>query len=225
MISIIFPTRNRPNELLRLIESFRLHSNVQPEILCYVDYDDHSYDGRLFDAQIIRGPQLVLSAYWDTLLRFATGDLLMASADDVICRTPGWDGMVEGAFAQCPDKILMVFGNDGGPDGTKYPTSPIVHRRWIETVGRWIPPYFCADYIDTWLYDVAKRINRIQFVPFTVEHIHPIWNKAPLDETYRRGNERRQAQEPWKAFELTARERESESEALRAAMDSSWRPS
>jgi hypothetical protein len=222
MISILFPTRGRPKQLRRLYDSFQVHSTVSPEIICYVDDDDRSYDD-VGCVNIIRGPQTVLSGYWDKLLPYATGDLLMASADDVVCCTPGWDGLVEAAFAQCPDKILMVFGDDGGPDGKKYPTSPIIHRRWVETVGRWIPPYFCADYIDSWLWDVARRIKRIQYVPFLVEHIHPLWNKAPLDDTYRRGDQRRQEQQPWKAYELTARERESESNKLRAVMDPNWK--
>jgi len=91
---------------------------------------------------------------------------------------------VEAAFAACPDKILLVHGNDLDPWFPDFGTHSLVHRRWVDTLGYFIPPFFVSDYGDTWIGEVAKLIERIKYVPFVTEHCHPRAGKAALDATY-----------------------------------------
>jgi glycosyltransferase involved in cell wall biosynthesis len=188
MISILCPTRNRPANVERLIQSIY---NTAPapafEILFYVDDDDNPYEVQIEHddrVQFVRGPRLVHSDYWNTLAAVATGDLLMMMGDDVVFKTVGWSGMVEDAFLAVPDHVLLVFGDDLGPARGRFATLPIVHRTWYETVGRFAGPGFSADYADTWPNDIADMIGRKKFLPFVVEHLHWTFGKSKKDQTY-----------------------------------------
>lgn len=138
MISILCPTRKRPGRLQTMIDSVvaTVSDISQVEILCYVTDCDNSYDEMdARPAKVIRGPRVIMSDLWNQLLPHAKGDIFMLCADDVIFRTKHWDVVVEDAYADCPDKILLCYGDDGGPSGKSFATLPFVSRRWCEVIG------------------------------------------------------------------------------------------
>jgi hypothetical protein len=179
------------------------------EVLFYVDDDD------LESAQAIealsgnvgykRGPRIrLMTQYWNELLSQAKGDLFMQGNDDVIFRTPGWDVMVEHEFANSPDKILLVHGSDEGMHFDKFGAHSIVHKNWVDTVGYFIPPYFSSDFGDKWINDVANALNRRKYLPFIVEHMHFMFNKAHRDSTTNERLDRHQRDNPEKTWNDTS---------------------
>ena len=190
MISILTPTRKRPANLARMIDSIQAtaeRAESSTEILCYVDDDDDSYlepAPQFSSVKWFHGPRIVMSDMWNVLASFARGDILMLCGDDVVFRTPGWNAMVEEAFAASADKILLIHGDDGGPGGKFFASLPFVHRRWVETLGYFAGPGSSADYADTWPNDVADFLGRKKSLPFVIEHLHPAWGKASYDEVY-----------------------------------------
>jgi len=190
VISILIPTRKRPENLKRVVESIRTTApnkeSRRVEICCYIDSDDYSTMERASSLGIHFkvGPRIIMSEMWNELITTASGQILMLCSDDVVFRTPGWDVMVEKEFAECPDKILMAYGDDLCGNGKEFATLPFVSRKWVETVGYFTPPGFSGDYADTWLNDVAKMIGRSKPLPFVTEHMHVVWGKAPMDATY-----------------------------------------
>jgi hypothetical protein len=109
----------------------------------------------------------------------------MQGGDDIVFRTYGWDKIVNETFQKYDDGIVLVFGDDGDPNKEKnHGTHPFVTRKWMETLGYFTPPYFCSDFTDTWLNDVAEKIGRKVQVPILTEHMHPAFKKAELDNTY-----------------------------------------
>ena len=175
MISILLPTRKRPEKLQRLVTSLRETSSVFPEIVVYIDDDDieSAEKAKTLDIKYIIGPKLVFSDYWNKCYEQCVGDILMMAADDVIFKTPGWDVMVEEEFAKWPDKIVLVHGNDIGND-LQIASYPFLHRRWAEVVGYFSPPYFVSGGCDVWINAVAKFVNRRQGAPFFLEQINAI---------------------------------------------------
>lgn len=156
------------------------------EVLAYVDDDDPHRDAysKIGNARVLIGSRIVLSDCWNQLAAQARGDILGMAADDIRYRTPGWDTKIREAFAQYADRIVFVYGRDGIHD-EKLGTHGFVSRRWIETVGYFTWPGFPADYADTWLHDVAKRIGRAVYLPdILIEHLHPIAGKADWDQTH-----------------------------------------
>lgn len=185
MISLLIPTRKRPDNLRRLIDSLRETSSFMPDICCYVDSDDDSYSPLDFpEVRFVGGERMVFSGMWNRCAQIATGDILMMAADDMAFRTCYWDGMIERAFEECPDKILMVHGDDLGFGRDRFGVFPVIHRRWYEAVGYFCPPGYSADYCDTHLNDVANALDRRRFLPYVTEHLHPSLGKAEMDETY-----------------------------------------
>lgn len=228
MISLLVPTRKRPEKLRRLTDS--VWNTVQGisgkslwrsvEILCYVTDDDYSYDHQDFDAKVVCGPRLpAMSDLWNALLPHARGDILMQCADDVIFRTPQWDRYIEETFAAVEDRILLVHGHDCSPNGERFATLPFVHRRWIETVGYFTGPGFTADYSDTWPQDVADMIGRKKYLPLVFEHTHWVWSKSDMDETYKEIHDLRLRDNNNVLYESRLHERQADAEKLRAVMN------
>lgn len=59
-----------------------------------------------------------------------------------------------------------------------------MHKKWVETVGYFVPPYFSSDYNDTWLNEVSNIINRHEYVDIYTEHLHYINGKHEKDQTH-----------------------------------------
>jgi len=187
MISVLLPSRRRPAYLARMIESLVSCSTEKCEVVVYADDDDPAtaHAARDLGCVVVSGPRIILSDCWNKCFAACSGDIVKLGNDDMVFRSPGWNEQVEAAFASVPDRILMVHGNDGGGYWKDtFGVFPMVHRRWVETLGYFTPPYFSSDYGDTWLNDLANRINRRRYLPFVVEHLHFVYGKAKLDPTY-----------------------------------------
>ena len=218
MISILCPTRKRPEKLKRMIKSVRATALNDVEILCYVTEDDYSYDDQSFDAKFVEGPRLIMSDLWNALVPHANGDILMQCADDVVFRTPQWDRYVEETFSSIPDRILLVYGNDGSPNGENFATLPFVHKRWVEVLKHFTGPGYSADFSDTHPFDIGKMIGRTKYLPLYFEHTHWMWHKAEMDETYKEIQELRVIDNNTARYAARLPERQADAEKLRAAM-------
>jgi hypothetical protein len=229
LISLLVPTRKRPEKFKRMALSALATAEKPIEILAYVTWDDEESKAlialsdereiqRSKDLKVIVGKRRIMSDLWNALLPHATGDIFMQCADDVVFRTPCWDRYVEEAFAAVPDKILLAFANDGSPNGERFATLPFVHRRWTQTIGYFTGPGFAVDFSDTWPFDVATMVGRVKYLPLLIEHEHWVWNKAQMDETYKEVNEIRQRDDCSKFYADRLPERQADAEKLRKVM-------
>lgn len=172
------PSRGRPEMLARMAASIRKTAVHPVEIIVWLDDDDPAMADNLqacntYGMKWIVGPRNVIhSSRWDRCLSKANGDILLHLNDDVVLQTPGWDKMVKDFFAESKDKLWLVGGDDGYLRSETLAPHPIVHRRWLDTLGYFIPPYFDGEYGDTWASDLASRIGRLKFLPFICEHRH-----------------------------------------------------
>lgn len=187
MISLLAPSRGRPEALAEMAASAHETASGPVEVLAYVDLDDlhlSAYE-ELDGVQLVTGPRIVLSECWNQLARVAQGDLLGMASDDIRYRTPGWDQRVRGVFDQYPDGIVFAYGRDGFAD-RRMGTHGFLSRRWVDTVGYFTWGEFPADYADTWLNEIAQRIGRRVYIPsILTEHLHPLAKKGEWDETHR----------------------------------------
>ena len=197
LIAVVLPTRNRPKQLKEFITSIFLNA-YNPNIIkvyLYVDDDDtltipsikkyvEKYPNRVV---IHQGPRIIHSDIANKLFPLIQEDIFFLGGDDLIIRTPGWDNVVIQAFAQIPDKIALLYGDDLSPDpNLKFlATHPILHRRWVEAVGYLTPPYFSSDYADTWLNFIADVIGRKFKLTMVNEHMHYTFGKSEMDNTYK----------------------------------------
>lgn len=119
------------------------------------------------------GPRNVIhSSRWDRCLPLATGELLAHLNDDIVMKTQGWDDIVREWFDRSEDKLWLVGGDDAYLHSETVACHPIIHRRWLETIGYFIPPYFDGEWGDTWASCLAIQIGRKKLLPFVCEHLH-----------------------------------------------------
>ena len=228
-ISILLPTRGRPDNVERLVQSAEatVAAPTRLEFVFYVDDDDHATIRRLIDLEVrtrvrfvIRmGPRRLLSECWNECARHATNEIMMHCGDDIVFRSADWDQYVREVFDGVPDKIALVHGRDGFQDG-KLATHGFTHVRWMDTVGYFVPPYFASDYNDTWLTEVADSLARRWYLPevFT-EHMHPVAGKGEWDVTHQERIERHRADDCDEIWRRTAPQRVIDIEKLRAVID------
>lgn len=205
MIDLLLPTRQRPHQLARLVDSINATAS-RPEnirLVTYIDSDDHSYEDLQLDIKWIKvsGPRefagmVNLSSMWNLCFDASSAELIMHAGDDIVFRTPGWDAVVRETFDAYPDKILFAFGRDGYQDGNNFGTHGFIHRRWVETAGFLFPPLFVSDFNDTFLNDVSKSIGRHREIDIYTEHLHHIVGKAEIDQNTRERLERHQECRP-----------------------------
>jgi hypothetical protein len=190
----------------------------------YVDDDDLAQAdiATKLGAGVRTGPRTVLSDCWNHCYELAKGDILMQANDDIVFRTPGWDRQVEAAFEACPDRILMVYGNDNCIQFEKFGPHPFLHRRWVEAVGYFTPPYFVSDFGDTWINDVANALRRRRYLPFIVEHMHFINGKAAQDENTLDRLRRHQEHNPTQLYQQLADSRRQDVEKLQALLNTEY---
>lgn len=223
-ITLATPTRYRPHWLYLMAQT-AADAAEHPELVelsaCIDDDDDvAAYEAALKSQPLpwvheVR-PRPVLSEKWNIAAARGSGDIVMLCSDDLAFRTPGWDRVVREAFEAVPDRIAVVWGRDGIEDRC---TLPFVHRRWIDAVGRFVSPLFPADYVDTWLGDVAAELGRAVFLPdLYIEALHYSVGKSEKDRCHEERLARAAAMDLPGLYDSLAGERAEEAQRLRAAM-------
>jgi len=225
MISILVPSRGRP-QAFRDMQASAWRTATFPnrfEIVFRLDDDDpkldkypHSMEWTI-SKQIV-GPRLLLSECWNECYRHASGEIFMHGGDDLVFSTPGWDQQVRDAFAASDDKILLVQGDDLSPNREALATHGFVHRRWVETVGYFLPPLFSCDWNDVWLTEVADAIGRRVILDFVTEHQHHSFGKRERDTTDAEREQRGADDDVVGLFNRTKPDRVRDAEKLRKAM-------
>jgi hypothetical protein len=169
-------------------------------IVARLDADDPEL-GRYANGLV--GERVSLPLAWNELADGQKYDILMMCADDLRFRTTGWDDEVVRAFEQWPDRIGLVYTDDG-IHGRNLATHSFVSRQWIEAVGFYLPKQLTGDFVDNWLHRLAASIGRVTYLPRVyIEHLHPIVGKAQMDDTYAyrlTGEGPRMAQDAWKGL-------------------------
>jgi len=183
-ISILIPTRKRPNNISRILQEFNQCTYSNLELILGIDEDDDSYDNlNLLDykfIKIIRTPKIkYLSNLYNIMFEYSTGDIIGYFADD--------NGFVnlnrlDDICAKFQDTNAILYSFE-----TTRATHGFISRKSIETLGFMFPPNLEHGYMDWYLDDLYKSINRyfVDLNPFYI-HLHPtntLYN-IQIDETY-----------------------------------------
>ena len=200
-ISLLCPTRWRPNDALRMVESVinTVNHPERIEILFYIDSDDNKVDEykeklssympwmsrtQIF-IDITVGEPMSVSKSWNIIAGKATGNLFKMCNDDLVYETKGWDDRLDLEFAKYPDEIVCMWFNDNIQKG-RMCTFPIISRKWYETVGYFSPGRFLFLYNDTWVHDIAKKIGREHYIGDVMNrHLHHSQTKIKDETTIR----------------------------------------
>lgn len=223
MISLLLPSRGRPQNIERLAQSAvnRASNPDDVELVVMLDDDDPTNYDQLNapNTKLLYTKRQTLSKYWNLAYQQAKGPIYMHCGDDIVFQTDGWDDKVKEAFDRYPDKIVLIFGDDGDPNKEKnFGTHSFIHKNWVDAVGYFVPPYFSSDFNDTWLNDVADMIGRKEQIDILTEHMHFAFRKGELDLTHAERLVRHWKDNTPAIYEAKAPERLADAEKLRRVM-------
>lgn len=206
LISLLIPTKDRPHNVERLVESITetASGRHELELLFYVDKDDkatrttlNSLEASLPDHITLQhmcdpeGDAKQYNRWWNYLWEHAKGEIFQQSADDVVYRTFGWDDAVVKTFEKYDDRMVLVFCDDGH----KHSSHAFLSREWCDLLGYFIPGIFDGGFNDIWNSEIAHVLRRRVFVAeHRMEHMHQAFGKAPNDDVYKKQSARTREQ-------------------------------
>jgi len=194
LISLLLPTRGRPELARRFLQSVAEQSThpQDVEVILYMDDDDtpsHGIDYPGLKIHRIIGPRQTMGAYNSDCLAKSSGEIIVLVNDDMVIRTQGWDERLRQLDASVADKIYLAYGNDLFKKGDLC-TFPILSRKTCEVLQEPYHRAYRGAFIDYHLMDIFKRLehaghSRIFYQQDVVfEHLHYRTGKAAIDATY-----------------------------------------
>lgn len=224
VISILCPTRGRPQNVIKLVNTARKLAEFPNllEFLFYVDNDDSTFP-LVNDVTQVRGPRIWISNAHNVLYTYSTGEILMTAGDDMEFLTKDWDSMVRKQFDSIDDKIALVYGNDLGTHAGKLAVHGFFHRKWIDSLGTWVQPGRGSLW-DLWSTEVARGLGRLIYIPsLHIKHVHYRQGdkEALYDDTYKYVSINNKTFNPKITYDALSRERRIDHILLAEQMNSS----
>jgi hypothetical protein len=194
-IVILTPTRGRPSGLKRLYDSVTATISGKHQIIFayYVDNDDETltaYKELILpthpNVNIVRyygERQIIAKAFNYMAQRLTSGSMyFMNGADDMVFDTVGWDDILYQRLAAHP---YALYYFDDGIQHEGLATFAVVSQHWITQMGYFFPENIRHNYIDTYIYDVARRAGALVYIPeVKLKHLHFTINNTLYDKTY-----------------------------------------
>ena len=193
-ISLLLPTRGRPELLRRFLESVLARSERPDlvEVVVYADADDpssHGFQVEGLEVRTIVGPRVSMGDYNTKCFEQSHGEIVVLGNDDVVIQTRGWDRKLREMHAAMQDGVYLAYPNDLFK-GRGLSAFPILSRKACETLGRPFPREYRGAFIDYHLLDIFKRLEHrghsrlIYLEDIVFEHLHYRTGKGDFDEIY-----------------------------------------
>lgn len=158
MIAILVPTKGRPEQCKRMLQSVKATISSQVDVFLGLSTDDAKVYGEYVGADVIFPEWMPTVHKWNMLARKAMEhmdiNLFMLGSDDIMFETPMWDVALVRHYSRLKNKAHCYHLQDSRDhDGTPH---IIVTREWIETMGYFLIPIFNHWHADTWTREIAK---------------------------------------------------------------------
>lgn len=198
MLTVIVPSRGRPDSVLDLVNSVVDTRQIfTTNLVLAVDSDDPMLDlyrdvattrPDAVRVEIVAGGWMV-AALNEAAMRVVADPAVTAVGflgDDHRPRTHGWDAAYLSALAELGAGI--VYGDDL-LQHEFVPTQCAMSASIIRALGWMAHPTLKHMYVDTLWRDMANVARRRRYLPdVVVEHLHYLNGKSPEDEHYKRVN-------------------------------------
>ena len=188
---VIVPTRNRPANAARLIESF-ISTGANANLLLCIDDDDPS-EGDY--ARLIQqhskvsawlGPRKRIGPTLNDAATYYADEyrIIGFMGDDHLPRTAGWDRRI----AEALPSTGIAYGNDL-LQGPNLPTAAFLTSNIVQALGYLCPPGLLHMYLDDAWKAWGDGAGCLQYLgDVIIEHMHPGLGKAEQDASYTESN-------------------------------------
>jgi glycosyltransferase involved in cell wall biosynthesis len=187
-ISIIHPSRQRPELSLKTIYKWISWAITGPEVIISIDEDDPfkmayiEYAGKL-DVKIIANKNRSAIDAINRGAEAATGDIFIVVSDDTDC-FERWD---EAILKEVGDRTDWIMKTQDGIQSWLI-TMTLMDRTYYNRFGYIYQPDYKHLWADTELTAVADLTGRLIKSDLLFRHIHPCVKLAEEDDLYRRNN-------------------------------------
>lgn len=198
-ISVVLPSRGRPQSLERAIASLTAKGGAGLEVIVGLDEDDPT---RIEAAELLKDyPGVIVSVnprqpsvgvLFNLLAKSARGNWFIPFPDDYTIVTDGWCDRLRHAVRNLPGDLGVAYLADQLYKG--FSTFPVVSRRTIELNGFFMPEFFPFLFGDTWWNEVGNLCGvkqpidahvQIELVAGNVHHLRDMRLWADLFEATR----------------------------------------
>ncbi len=160
-LTIGLATRGRPALLRKTLD--RTLPNVRrgdTRLIVLADEDDREMDGFQYGGvEIERLPRPdSVGEKWNHAVKVAPADVYMSMCDYVAHVTPGFDEKILEAASVFPDGVGVVYNHMAN---LSFPFLNAVTHGYVEKTGGMYPEIFPYWFVDHWLDDIARMIDRI----------------------------------------------------------------
>ena len=198
-LTVLVPSRGRPHNIQQLLESWESTITGDTHLIVIVDDDDPTLEEYLkLPVEVRVGPRLRIGGTLNVVAPevATTSRNIGFMGDDHRPRTKGWDE----AFINELDKLKVgvVYGNDLA-HGVNLATSVTMTSNIVSTLGYMCVPGSIHLFLDNFWMELGRGTNITYFDDVVIEHVHPHFQKALLDNTYVEAN----SPEVWGADEIT----------------------
>lgn len=192
-LTVIVPSRGRPDSARRLIAAFEDTTCADTDLLICVDEDDPTLPAYLAlehegaHVGLTVGPRQRLVGWTNEVAidpaidSYAYGSI----GDDHLPQTPGWDSLILAAL--CALGTGVAYGDDGH-QGVNLPTAAFLTADIPAKLGYMAPPELVHLYCDNFWLALGQRIGITYLPDVMIEHLHPHAGKSAMDATYAEAN-------------------------------------
>lgn len=202
MITLIHPSRGRPQMALKAFQEWQAKADGDFQYILSIDYSDPSqqeYTRQSFpeDCIIIGNNRSIVDAT-NAAAKLASGDILVVMSDDFGC-PDHWDTLIQNHYQ---DMLLLHVYDTIQRDVV---TLPILSRKLYERLGYIYHPRYFSMFADNDLTESAKKLGAYKAdFSLVFEHRHWVNGKNKRDATYDREN----SSQAWKIGEQLFKQRQ-----------------
>lgn len=185
-IALLCPTRERPEQVKRLIESLIRTTDSFENVTLYlgIDEDDPTFN-QVSEmccygwTKVIKisnnGTFIGLGKIWNIMVSQISDDIFTMIGDDMTFETKDWHKEILKEFENSSDKVLLVHTNSGiRPAEQAFADNSFIHRIYYDTFGYYVREDWKHWFHDTWLHDVFTKLNRrVYRHDILIYHHHP----------------------------------------------------
>ena len=189
---VIVPSRGRPQNIARMLDSVHATSRAKTHLHVAVDEDDETLpqyravmDKAGAEGDVLEtGPRKGLCAWTNEVAVRRAGEypVLASLGDDMVPRTPGWDrALIRGIERMGGTGLTYPW--DGRREDI--PEAVVMSSDIVQALG-----WMCLPDLDHWYCDVVwadlgRGAGCLRFLrAIAVDHFHPRTGKASVDDTY-----------------------------------------
>lgn len=197
MISIISPSRGRPEKSFDNIQRWIARASGDLQVIVSCDYSDDKLDdylriykpldemmGDLFEVTVSSNDNVVQAT--NRACQGAIGDILVYVSDDFDCPT-GWDVLIRRELSATSELALLKVDDCLQKFHVPVLTIPIMTLALYDRLGYFWHPEYKSMFVDEDLYWTCKNNGWLKLAPhLKFPHNHVSIGKAENDDTYRR---------------------------------------